>query len=132
MVKTIDERRVAICKFCSQYTDCRDCPINDEPSCIFHALPDEEIDRIYSRLIPKQTDTTEAHDPVNRPSHYTDGKIETIEFIEDKQLGFCLGNAVKYISRAGKKDPSKEVEDLHKAIWYLKRRIYELTGVTDD
>ena len=65
-------------------------------------------------------------DIVNKPSHYTDGKIEVIEFIEDKKLGFCLGNAVKYISRAGKKDPTKEVEDLKKAIWYLKRRIKEL------
>lgn len=67
------------------------------------------------------------NDPVNRPAHYTDGKIEVIDFIEDKKLGFCLGNAVKYISRAGKKDPEKEVEDLQKAAWYINRRIYELT-----
>jgi hypothetical protein len=68
------------------------------------------------------------NDPVNHPSHYTDGKIEVIEYIEDKKLGFCLGNAVKYISRAGKKDPAKEVEDLSKAIWYINRRIKEITG----
>ncbi len=66
------------------------------------------------------------NDVVNHPSHYTDGKIEVIEYIEDKQLGFCLGNAVKYISRAGKKYPDKEIEDLEKAIWYINRRIYEL------
>lgn len=48
---------------------------------------------------------------VNQPSHYVDGNIEVIDFIEDKKLGFCLGNAIKYISRAGKKDPNKEVED---------------------
>lgn len=65
-------------------------------------------------------------DPVNHPSHYTDGKIEVIDFIEDKKLGFCLGNAVKYISRAGKKNPDKEIEDLEKAVWYVQRRIYEL------
>ena len=65
-------------------------------------------------------------DAVNRPAHYTDGKIEVIDFIEDKKLGFCLGNAVKYIARAGKKDPTKEVEDLKKAEWYIKRRIKEL------
>ena len=65
-------------------------------------------------------------DPVNRPAHYTDGKIEVIDFIEDKRLGFCLGNAIKYISRAGKKDPAKEVEDLEKAVWYIQRRIKEL------
>ena len=65
-------------------------------------------------------------DVVNRPKHYTDGKIEVIEFIEDKKLGFCLGNAVKYIARAGKKDPTKEVEDLKKARWYIERRIKEI------
>lgn len=66
------------------------------------------------------------NDPVNRPSHYTDGKIDVIDFIEDKKLGFCLGNAIKYIARAGKKNKDKEVEDLEKAIWYIKRRIKEI------
>lgn len=55
-------------------------------------------------------------DYVNHPPHYTDGKIEVIDFIEDKRLGFHLGNAVKYIARAGKKDPEKTSEDLQKAI----------------
>lgn len=63
---------------------------------------------------------------VNSPAHYNSGKIEVIDFIEDQQLGFCLGNAIKYISRAGKKDKSKEVEDLKKALWYINRRIKEL------
>jgi len=67
--------------------------------------------------------STPYSDPVNHPSHYTDGKIEVIEFIEDKKLDFLLGNAVKYISRAGKKDKAKEIEDLEKAMWYLKRKI---------
>lgn len=65
-------------------------------------------------------------DPVNHPAHYTDGSIEVIDFIEDKGLGFHLGNAVKYIARAGKKDPEKTVEDLKKAVWYLNRRIAQL------
>lgn len=64
--------------------------------------------------------------PVNHPAHYTDGKIEVIDFIEDKKLGFHLGNAVKYISRAGKKNPAKTVEDLEKAAWYLNRHIDNL------
>lgn len=62
-------------------------------------------------------------DAVNHPSHYNQGKIEVIEFIEDKNLGFHLGNAIKYICRAGKKDPTKEVEDLQKAVWYIQRRL---------
>lgn len=51
---------------------------------------------------------------VNHPSHYNSGKIEVIEAIEDWRLGFHRGNAVKYIARAGKKDPRKEIEDLEK------------------
>lgn len=64
------------------------------------------------------------HDPINRPSHYAAGrKYETIEVIEDWALSYRLGNVVKYISRAGRKDPDKTVEDLEKARWYLDREI---------
>lgn len=62
-------------------------------------------------------------DFVNHPSHYTDGGIETIDFIEAKHLPYHLGNTVKYISRAGKKDSAKTLEDLKKAKWYLDRYI---------
>lgn len=67
-------------------------------------------------------------DMVNHPEHYTDGGIETIDFIEAKKLPYHLGNAVKYISRAGKKDKSKIVEDLQKAIWYVERYIKLVEG----
>lgn len=63
------------------------------------------------------------NDPVNHPSHYTDGKIEVIDFIEDKNFGFNLGNAIKYISRAGKKSPDTKIQDLQKAIFYIQREI---------
>lgn len=65
-------------------------------------------------------------DNVNHPDHYNHGKIEVIDFIEDQHLGFHLGNAVKYISRAGRKNPDKTVEDLRKAAWYLNRQIERL------
>ena len=65
-------------------------------------------------------------DMVNHPSHYTDDSTEVIDFIEDKRLNYHRGNAVKYICRAGKKDPAKEVEDLQKAIWYINREIQRL------
>lgn len=58
---------------------------------------------------------------VAHPPHYNAGKFEVIEVIEDWKLGYHRGNAVKYIARAGLKDPTKEVEDLEKAVWYLKR-----------
>ena len=65
-------------------------------------------------------------DMVNHPAHYTDGRIEVIDFIEDKRLNYPRGNALKYLCRAGKKDPAKEVEDLQKAIWYINREIQRL------
>lgn len=63
----------------------------------------------------------QVNDVINHPSHYTDGKFETIEAIESWRLGYHLGNAVKYISRAGKKSKDTELEDLRKACWYIKR-----------
>ena len=64
---------------------------------------------------------------VNHPQHYGgDTPYEAIKVIEAWNLGFCLGNAVKYISRAGKKDPAKAIEDLEKALWYLDREIATL------
>lgn len=68
---------------------------------------------------------------VNHPSHYNSGNIEVIHFIEDKNFDFCLGNVIKYISRAGKKvsanktTKEKELQDFKKAKWYLERRIFE-------
>ena len=67
-------------------------------------------------------------DMVNHPEHYTDGGIETIDFIEAKKLPYHLGNAVKYVSRPGKKNPEKTIEDLQKAIWYINRYISLLEG----
>ncbi len=68
-------------------------------------------------------------DMINHPQHYTLGKIEVIDFIEDKGLNFNLGNVVKYVARAGHKKSSgksvdaKALEDLKKAQWYLNREI---------
>lgn len=64
------------------------------------------------------------NDKINSPAHYTSGGIETIDFIEAKELNYNLGNVVKYVSRAGKKD--NLVEDLKKASWYLNREIKKL------
>ena len=68
---------------------------------------------------------------VNKPTHYTDGKIEVIDFITDKNLDFSLGNTIKYIARAGKKDPGKYVEDLFKAAWYLNHKLLEIGAKGD-
>lgn len=77
-------------------------------------------------------DPLSAQDPfetVNHPAHYggAENPYEAIKVIEAWELGFCLGNAVKYISRAGKKSALK-IEDLKKASWYLDREIHRLEG----
>jgi hypothetical protein len=65
-------------------------------------------------------------DNVNHPSHYQmKNGIEVIHLTE--QLSFLRGNVVKYVCRAGKKDPVLELEDLHKAAWYLQREIDRVT-----
>lgn len=67
-------------------------------------------------------------DPVHHPSHYTDGKYECIEYIQCKAYEFELANAVKYITRAGKKSPGKEIEDIRKAIQYLEFYVDSVKG----
>jgi hypothetical protein len=64
-------------------------------------------------------------DMVNHPPHYKAGGIETIDFIEAKNLGYNLGNVVKYVSRADLK--GNKLEDLQKAKWYLDRAISNLS-----
>lgn len=65
---------------------------------------------------------------VNHPQHYggEDNQYEAIKVIEAWDLDFHLGNTVKYISRAGKKEVNKELQDLKKALWYLQRKIENL------
>ena len=74
------------------------------------------------------TKTWEKKESVNHPSHYGGALnvYEAIKVIDAWSLGFALGNTVKYISRAGKKDPSKEIEDLKKALFYLQHHINQL------
>lgn len=85
-----------------------------------HPVLDKDLAAIKKKLIMEFIPPS---DPVNNPAHYTDGGIETIDYIEAKGLGYHLGNAVKYISRAGKKGTNQGLEDLRKAQWYLARAI---------
>lgn len=67
---------------------------------------------------------------VNSPSHYTASKIEVIDIITEVGVGFgfCIGNAIKYLMRAGLKDQSKLVEDVKKAKWYIDRAAKQFSG----
>lgn len=67
---------------------------------------------------------------VNHPSHYggKDNPYEAIKVIGAWNLDFCLGNVVKYVSRAGKKDNNSAIQDLKKALWYLEHEIESMKG----
>lgn len=80
-----------------------------------HTFSYAEFEPIDLQDLMKETNS------VDHPNHYNSGKIEVIDFIEEQKLGFCLGNVVKYISRAAHK--GKYLEDLKKAKWYLEREI---------
>lgn len=86
----------------------------------FYSLPDENEE-------PQKT----LDDKVSHPSHYTYGDIEIIDFIEQvtrdykPELAFAIGNAIKYISRANRKNGK---EDLDKARWYLNRAFEKWEG----
>lgn len=69
---------------------------------------------------------TPVNDPVNHPNHYNAHNIEVIDFIQDWELNFCLGNAIKYICRADFK--GNAIEDLKKAIQYLEFEIKRRGG----
>lgn len=68
------------------------------------------------------------NDAVDHPSHYTShpSKIECIQVTE--HLNFCIGNAIKYLWRAGLKDGNSDIQDLKKAVWYIEREIARLGG----
>ena len=76
---------------------------------------EERLDEVLDEVLTE-------NDPVNHPSHYTDG-IEVIDYIESKRFPYHLGNAIKYLSRAGKKNPDETITDLRKAVWYIERYI---------
>lgn len=80
-------------------------------------------DALSAALSPKQV--AAAATTIDHPAHYggADNPYEAIKVIEAWSLGFCLGNAVKYISRAGKKAGATTLEDLRKARWYIDREI---------
>lgn len=99
--------------------------LNEEIEVNESDLKTVEVKEILQETLDEVKEPVE-NDNVNHPSHYTDGNIEVMDFIEDKQLNFAKGNVIKYVSRAGKKDPNKELEDLKKAMWYLNREIERL------
>ena len=84
----------------------------------------DTMEKLFNNTENKQEDN------VNHPSHYTFGKIEVMDYIEDKVSdveceGYFVGNIIKYVSRFRKKNG---IEDLKKAQWYLNRLISNMEG----
>lgn len=121
---TVKEMDDVIQNYCNG-RNCHDCKISHlcDEICGFFGSNENECKEAYDIIIKDIP-----NDPVNHPSHYTKGKIEVADFIADQKLNFDRGNAVKYVCRAGSKDPSKEIQDLEKAIWYINHEIKMLKG----
>lgn len=83
-----------------------------------------ELTYVIANGRAKQRAQSIGGDAVEHPAHYKVGGIETIDFIEAKELNYNLGNVVKYITRADHK--GNKLEDLRKAQWYLQREINAL------
>jgi len=81
-----------------------------------------DINKKLQQIMTESENNCDIYDPVNNPSHYCEGRAyEPIDVINDWELGFDLGNVVKYISRAGRKN--NLLEDLKKARFYLNHQI---------
>ncbi|KKN70557.1 hypothetical protein LCGC14_0429880 [marine sediment metagenome] len=98
--------------------NCPNCPEHPDQECIRNSV-EIELHTTHIHLIGVGSHEYRI-DIINHPPHYNEGNIEVIDFIEDKQLGFHLGNVVKYICRESK---GNYLEDLEKAKWYLDREV---------
>lgn len=105
-----------------------------EPYAIYDAS-EHDYELKDGSIVIKELDQTETREDrcigfvensgsVSHPPHYVEGWSNGAEVIDlTEHLSFCSGNVVKYVCRAGRKDPDKHVEDLEKARWYLDREI---------
>lgn len=99
-----------------------DYPCNSCQHTVMRSSPDYDV----TPLLWEPKESRISDDPVSHPSHYTSGKIEVWDFISDQMLNYDRGCAVKYVCRAGKKDPETEIQDLEKAIAYINHEIKTL------
>ena len=125
---TIFEMDNIIQEYCDS-VDCDHCAIEKYCKEIAGDFTSDRIccEKAYEIAKDELAEDEPEDSPVNHPSHYNKGSIEVWDFISDWGLNFDRGNAIKYICRAGEKDPTKEVQDLKKAIEYINHEIKMLT-----
>lgn len=129
-----DKQHIRLAKNCGGMDFCSDCRAEgeqwrrDNPDKLLPEYQDVEAAKMRhpSTINQRRTKT------VDHPDHYggKDNPYEVIKVIKAWELGFHLGNAVKYIARAGKKNSETLIEDLEKAIWYLQDYVNWLKGRT--
>ena len=132
-----DSRVKALSDFCDNQSLCADCPLkcneivqDNYSECSFAEMDETLIDDLYESLMslekPKPNpaaDVAKEADMVDNPEHYTFGGIETVDYLRAKLtkeefVGWCRGNALKYLSRAGHKD--EELQEYRKAAKYIE------------
>lgn len=119
---TVQEKRDYIEKYCESREHCAGCPLEHEAfyGCYNHSVSECDINRNYEVLLNHRKNAPE--DPI-KPGYYNDSKITPFEVIDDWDLDFYLGNAVKYIKRAGKKKDNSCLQDLKKIREYVDQEI---------
>lgn len=119
---TIEEKRNAIKEYCDDHTSCSMCLLDGCPKkhdgCF--SCEDKYIDEHYEILFGKLE--VKVKDAI-KPNYYNDSKITPFNVIDDWNLDFYLGNAVKYIKRAGKKEGNSRLQDLKKIREYIDQEI---------
>lgn len=120
---TVEEKRKRLEEYCKEReAGCAGCPL-DHCNCgyCYTDVSDEGINENYS-LVFGNEENAPAEDPI-KPGYYNDSKITPFEVIDDWDLDFYLGNAVKYIKRAGKKKDNSRLQDLKKIREYVDQEI---------
>lgn len=108
--------------------DDTDCDCANARKVTWYRCPDcGELFRPHQALTGHRKKDHPPGNAVDHPAHYggADDPYEAIKVIRAWALGFCLGNTIKYICRAGRKDSARELEDLRKARWYLDEEIHQ-------
>ena len=108
---------------------CRICKYENGIFCLHHKGPCNAFEKYENRYGIKGNDKAneKGYTPI-KPSHYNSGDFDVIDFCHKNKVDFLTGNIIKYVVRAGKKDKTKELEDLQKAQEYLRRKIEYLKG----
>ncbi len=140
---TVKEKRYALDRHCAEHMgNCTECILRTEPDAsvggCYTDVSDEIIEKHYEMVFGPDPDEAsyqlkddistirEEHerqtDPI-KPEYYNDTKITPFDVIDDWGLNFYLGNAVKYIKRAGKKAGNSRLQDLKKIREYIDHEI---------